>query len=219
MSKTEVKNMQQDKDSNVVELASKELRQLKDEMNALAPVQLNKLELEASWDEIRTGMSLSEKSNPWTLVTNSTWLSMAACAVLVGSLFVGGERTIENMDSTLPALQTENVKSVSDAMSQNTLDVQVLKQFNQLIESRLLALPEQPRLVRANTIDTITRLEDQIALLDFRIDMQEHEPLSEAEYRELWEQRAKSMNGLYQVKAAQVQRAPQPVFERVAYYE
>jgi len=211
-------------ENNIVELASKELRQFKDALQALPEMSLNKLELDASWDEIRAGIVKSKTVNR-TKSPRWAWMSLAASTTLMAVLLLNNNQQ-EMIDDLIA--ETDISFNVTKPININELvaereiinDILALKQFNQVIENRLAALPEKPGLVRANTMDTITRLEDQIAFLDYRLDMQEHEPLNEDEYRDLWQQRAKSMNGLYQVRVAQVQGLQQqPRFEHVAYYD
>lgn len=215
-------NLKEEKlDNKVVELATRELRQFKDELQVLPAICLNKLELDASWDEVQASMdqSSSNKAPTWA------WMSFAACSALVG-VFAFMMSSSSSHEQTQDLAPLEAAITPDPVNIKSELDLRSLKEFNRIVDNRLQALPDSPRLVRANTMDTIARLEDQIALLDYRLNLQEQQPLSEEEYHALWQQRAKSVNGLYQVKAAQVQRSqqaslyqPQTTFQRVAYYE
>jgi len=129
-------------------LNSKELRQFKDELQNLPEVTLNKLELDATWDEIRTGVaesksSISYKSSAWA------WMSVAACMALLTVLFLNSHQAVMK-DSLLADTEApvSNTRLATGQAVETGLisDILALKQFNRTIENRLDALPEQPRL-------------------------------------------------------------------------
>lgn len=74
------------------------------------------------------------------------------------------------------------------------------------LESDLLAMPAQPRLVRAGTAATVSAIELRIAEIDYRL----NHPgirLSPVQKQAYWRERVRLMNSLVQLRYAQVQRA------------
>jgi len=161
--------------NNVVELVAKELHEFNTAIKTLPEVHLSTIELDHSWEQIRERVNVSA----WR--RSVLWYSAAAC-VAIALVFFAGRFQPQTTDPFV--IQVEN--SITNKQAPAPISLETLKQYNQLMEARIQSLPDQPSLVRANTIDTITRLEDQIALLDYRLASLEQQSISQTEYRTLY---------------------------------
>lgn len=73
------------------------------------------------------------------------------------------------------------------------------------IERNLRALPAQPSLVRASTVATIAELQDQIAAIDYLLNLPDLQ-LSPEQEEIYWRERVRLMNSLLRLRTAQSQR-------------
>ncbi len=83
--------------------------------------------------------------------------------------------------------------------------LQALMVQSQQLESDLRALPEEPSVMRASTVATLSDIEDAIAAIDFQLN--ESGVQMTPEERELfWRERVRLMKSLVQLRYAQAQR-------------
>ena len=74
------------------------------------------------------------------------------------------------------------------------------------LENNLRSLPDEPRVMRAGTVATISDLEQRIAAIDYQLNDPEVQMTTED--RELfWRERVRLMKLLLQLRYAQAQRA------------
>lgn len=73
------------------------------------------------------------------------------------------------------------------------------------LEAVLDSLPKRPRVMRAGTTDLITGLQDGVAVVDYQLNTGIGE-FTEAQFRQLWQQRVDLMNSLVYVRAAEAQK-------------
>jgi len=84
--------------------------------------------------------------------------------------------------------------------------LQTLMVQSRQLESDLRSLPDEPRVMRASTMATISDLEDRIAAIDYQLNNPDVKMTSDD--RELfWRERVRLMNSLLQLRYAQAQRA------------
>ena len=84
--------------------------------------------------------------------------------------------------------------------------LQALMVESQQLESDLRSMPEEPRVMRAGTVATISEVEDRIAAIDYQL----NDPAVQmtADEKELfWRERVRLMKSLVQLRYAQTQRA------------
>ena len=77
---------------------------------------------------------------------------------------------------------------------------------SRLLEAALEHMRFEPQVVNAGTATTIATLEDRIALVDYRMNLDVEDPLSPEQSRRLWQQRVDLMDSLVNVRYAQLQR-------------
>lgn len=177
------------------------LKILSNLLNATEIEELSELELSASWDTISTSIETAHKKNqkrPLLLA----FVASAVFAIVIGVYSFQSQTPIEQ-EAVFTPLNTDATKAVVTVKQATELDQ--LLAYSRFIENRLQTMP-QPRVVRANTAGTISNLQDHISMLDTRLSMQHQSPLTEQEQTALWQQRVNSMNNLYRVRFAQLQR-------------
>ena len=94
----------------------------------------------------------------------------------------------------------DEVSANNGAATLNTLMVRSAQ-----LERNLRALPEQPRLVRAGTVATISELEDRVAEIDFWLNNPDAD-LSRQDAEVYWRERVRLMDSLLRLRTAQAQR-------------
>ena len=120
-----------------------------------------------------------------------------AAAVLLAVMMPG-------LMSTQPEGITVPRNLPSNTTSLTTL--QTLMVQSRQLESDLRSLPDEPRVMRASTVATISYLEDRIAAIDYQLNDPDVKMTSDD--RELfWRERVRLMNSLLQLRYAQAQRA------------
>jgi len=104
---------------------------------------------------------------------------------------------------------TEDFPVVPSNLPSNTVELSTLQTLmvqSRQLESDLRSLPDEPRVMRASTVATISDLEDRIAAIDYQLD--DPDVNMTPEDRELfWRERVRLMNSLLQLRYAQAQRA------------
>jgi hypothetical protein len=112
------------------------------------------------------------------------------------------------MMPTLMAPQPEGITVPQNLPSNTTTltTLQTLMVQSRQLESDLRSLPDEPRVMRASTVATISDLEDRIAAIDYQLN--DPDVKMTRDDRELfWRERVRLMNSLLQLRYAQAQRA------------
>jgi len=156
----------------------------------------------AVWHRIREQAEAEGLVQRPRMQRRSTWFTgagLAAAAVLAAIIVPGlinppGEQfpVVPNNTSEAPVAQLTALR---------TLMVE-----SRRLESDLRALPDEPRVMRAGTVATISDLEDRIAAIDYQLN--DPEVRMTPEDKELfWRERVRLMKLLLQLRYAQAQRA------------
>ena len=98
---------------------------------------------------------------------------------------------------------------VPQNMPTNTMEVSTLQTLmvqSRRLESDLRSLPDEPRVMRASTVATISDLEDRIAAIDYQLNDPDVKMTSD-DRTLFWRERVRLMNSLLQLRYAQAQRA------------
>ena len=131
----------------------------------------------------------------------STWYAGAgiAAAALLAAVMLPG--LISPPDEQYVTPQNEPSNAVAQVSALQALMVE-----SRQLESNLRSLPDEPRVMRAGTVATISDLEDRIAAIDYQLN--DPEVQMSTEDRELfWRERVRLMKLLLQLRYAQAQRA------------
>ncbi len=156
----------------------------------------------AVWHRIREQAEAEGLVQKPRMQRRTTWFTgagLAAAAVLVAVIAPG----LINPPSDEFAVVPQNV---SEAPVAQLTALQTLMVESRQLESDLRALPDEPRVVRAGTVATISDLEDRIAAIDYQLN--DPEVRMTPEDKELfWRERVRLMKLLLQLRYAQAQRA------------
>jgi len=189
------------------------LSEINSDLNSLAVSELSSEDLDKSWDAISMQLIAQKNSQK---PQNIYWMSAAACALIIG-VVIGFKAYNQPLDfpqdyqvaQSSPDSLIQDEKALDtqyQSLDSNTEnELAQLVAYSRLLESQLQAMP-QPRVIRANTAGTISQLQDQISVLDSRLNLDHQIPLTEQQRNALWQQRVNSMNNLYRVRSAQLQR-------------
>lgn len=190
------------------------------ELGRLRIVQLGLLSLpeipapEGGWQAVSRARAETRR-NVRPAFTGWFWAGSLAAALAVAVVLFGLLNQVPRgldsgsgpaMSGTTPVLasrsggETAASRVVPDDMAQ-------LMARSQHLEQVLRAMPDGPQVVSADTAGTISVLEDQVAMIDYRLGMGEQSELSPAQVQKLWKERVDVMNSLVQVRYAQAQRA------------
>ena len=154
------------------------------------------------WNRIREQAEAEGLVRKPRMQRRTTWFTgagLAAAAVLAGVMLPG----LINPPSEEFAVVPQNV---SEAPVAQLTALQTLMVESRQLESDLRALPDEPRVMRAGTVATISDLEDRIAAIDYQL----NDPAVRMtpEDKELfWRERVRLMKLLLQLRYAQAQRA------------
>ncbi len=154
------------------------------------------------WHRIREQAEAEGLVQKPRMQRRTTWFAgagLAAAAVLAGVMLPG----LINPPSEEFAVVPQNV---SEAPVAQLTVLQTLMVESRQLESDLRALPDEPRVMRAGTVATISDLEDRIAAIDYQL----NDPAVRMtpEDKELfWRERVRLMKLLLQLRYAQAQRA------------
>ncbi|MCH7822764.1 MAG: hypothetical protein IIA07_12165 [Proteobacteria bacterium] len=132
----------------------------------------------------------------------STWFGGIglAAAVVLGVIVVP-----IIMNTSEPEFPTELPLTASTNQVEVTA-LQALMVQSQQLESDLRALPEEPRVLRASMIATISDIEDRIAAIDYQLNDPSFEMKPE-EKEIFWRERVRLMKSLLRLRYAQAQRS------------
>ncbi|MBU2678125.1 MAG: hypothetical protein KJP16_13695 [Gammaproteobacteria bacterium] len=155
----------------------------------------------AVWSRVREQAEAEGLLTDSPLKKRATWYGgagLAAAALLAAVLLPG---RLNPPTETFPVVPT-NVPS--NAVGVSTL--QALMVQSRQLESDLRSLPDEPRVMRAGTVATISDLEDRIAAIDYQLnDPEVHMTPEDQEL--FWRERVRLMKSLLQLRYAQAQRA------------
>jgi len=132
----------------------------------------------------------------------STWyagIGVAAAALVAAVMLPGLLQAPTERFSPVPANTPTNIDV-------NLTALQTLMVESRQLETNLRALPDQPRVMRAGTMATISDLEDRIAAIDYQL----NDPglqMSDEDRELFWRERVRLMKSLLQLRYAQAQRA------------
>ena len=193
------------------------LKSMQREMQALPVKELDATDFASSWKVIEESLS-EEVTNK--KVIKPYWIAVAASVVSVAFLLmysntnqikspVQSAKSVIAPDNKLSPNNEGQVLDIAPVQTNRPTSLNSelidLHAYSRVLENRLQAMP-QPRVVRANTAETISQLQDQISILDNRLNLDYQNPLTELQRTALWQQRVNSMNNLYRVRTAQLQR-------------
>lgn len=137
------------------------------------------------------------------------WLPAAAVAA-VAILAVAVWQRFESSPAEQQAVATANDAVPQEQVAVSVAQLPQLVSRSRQLEQLLRELDNAtPRVMNADTADTIAGLEDGIAYIDYGLSQDDR--LSRAQSEQLWRQRVDLMNSLVQVRGAQLQQA---TFER-----
>ena len=156
----------------------------------------------AVWHRIREQAEAEGLIRNPRMRRRSTWYAgagIAAAAMLAAVMLPG-----------LINPPSDDFPVVPDAVPSNAATqvsvLQALMVESSQLESDLRSLPDEPRVMRAGTVATISDLEDRIAAIDYQLN--DPEVQMTPEDRELfWRERVRLMKSLLQLRYAQAQRA------------
>ena len=156
----------------------------------------------AVWNRIREQAQAEGLIRTTATQRPSTWLAgfAVAAAVVLAVTVVPKIVNAPDLDSQYtepPALANDNRVEVTA--------LQALMVQSQQLESDLRALPEEPKIMRASTVATLSDIEDAIAAIDYQLN--ESGVQMTPDERELfWRERVRLMKSLVQLRYAQAQR-------------
>jgi len=153
------------------------------------------------WRRIREQADAEGLLRQSRLGNRSLWLKGAgvAAAALIAAVMIPGLIGAPRTD--FPVVPQSAPSNTTELSALQTLMVQ-----SRQLENDLRALPEEPRVLRAGTVATISGLQDRIAAIDYQL----NDPGVQMtpEDRELfWRERVRLMKSLLQLRYAQAQRA------------
>ena len=156
----------------------------------------------AVWDRIREQAQAEGLIRTTVTERPSTWFAgfgIAAAVVLAV--------TVVPRMMNAPDLDTPYTEPPA-TLSNNAVEVTALQALmvqSQQLESDLRALPDQPKVMRASTVATLSDIENAIAAIDFQLN--ESGVQMTPEERELfWRERVRLMKSLVRLRYAQAQR-------------
>jgi hypothetical protein len=146
------------------------------------------------------------RTREWRIAAGA---GIAASAVLAAALLVraGGGGAPEPAATVVATPAPEAAAPVESAPAVAALDTQALVERSRRLEARLALLRPEPEVVNVGTAVTIATLQDQLALVDYRLSLGVEDPLAPEQSRRLWQQRVDLMDSLVSVRYAQLQRA------------
>ena len=156
----------------------------------------------AVWNRIREQAQAEGLIRTAVTQRPSTWLAgfAVAAAIVLAMTLVPRLMSTADIDAQYtepPALANDNRVEVTA--------LQALMVQSQQLESDLRALPEQPKIMRASTVATLSDIEDAIAAIDYQLN--ESGVQMTPDERELfWRERVRLMKSLVRLRYAQAQR-------------
>ncbi len=151
------------------------------------------------WHRIREQAEAEGLLRHSVMRKRSTWYAgagLAAAALLVVLMMPGTDQSTTGI--TVPQNLPTNTVELST--------LQTLMVESRQLENDLRSLPDEPRVMRAGTVATISEIEDRIAAIDYQLN--DPEVHMSPEDREIfWRERVRLMKSLLQLRYAQAHRA------------
>ncbi|MDH3491499.1 MAG: hypothetical protein OEM20_05775 [Gammaproteobacteria bacterium] len=155
----------------------------------------------AVWNRIREQAKAEGLLQKALVSRRTTWFAgagVAAAALLAALIFPG---LVNPPAETFPVVPSNLPTNTAELSTLQTLMVQ-----SRQLERDLRSLPDEPRVMRASTVATISDLEDRIAAIDYQLNNPDVQMTSDD--KELfWRERVRLINSLLQLRYAQAQRA------------
>jgi hypothetical protein len=155
------------------------------------------------WNRIREQAEAEGLIRSTAAQRPSTWFGgfAVAAAVVLAVLIVPKTTTITDLG---PTATEPPVTAQNDQLQVTAL--QALMVQSRQLESDLRALPDEPRVMRASTVATISDIENAIASIDFQLN-DSGVQMTPDERELFWRERVRLMKSLVQLRYAQAQRA------------
>ena len=157
----------------------------------------------AVWERIREQAEAEGLLQQKSGARRRTWSrgTGVAAAALIAAVMLPG--LLNQPTETFPVVPSE---LPSNTVATPLTTLQTLMVQSRQLETNLRALPDEPTVMRAGTMATISNLEDRIAAIDHQLN--DPDVQMSLEDRELfWRERVRLMNSLLQLRYAQAQRA------------
>ena len=154
------------------------------------------------WNRIREQAKAEGLIRTTVTQRPSTWLAgfAVAAAIVLAMTVVPRLMSTADLDTQYtepPALANDNRVEVTA--------LQALMVQSRQLESDLRALPEEPKIMRASTVATLSDIENAIAAIDYQLN--ESGVQMTPDERELfWRERVRLMKSLVRLRYAQAQR-------------
>lgn len=154
----------------------------------------------AVWHRIREQAAAEGLLQQPGLPSRRLWFGGAglAAAVLVAVMLPGLMRPPADPGIVVPQNLPTNTMEVST--------LQTLMVQSRQLERDLRSLPDEPRVMRASTVATISDLEDRIAAIDYHLNDPDVK-MTPDDRTLFWRERVRLMNSLLALRYAQAQRA------------
>lgn len=123
-----------------------------------------------------------------------------AAAIVLAAVLVP---VMMNSPSAPPAVTEPQNSQVTNSSQVDAL--QALMVESRQLESDLRSLPNEPRVMQAGTVTTISDIKDRVAAIDYQLNDPDVQMTSE-ETEIFWRERVRLMNLLVQLRYAQAQR-------------
>jgi len=124
-----------------------------------------------------------------------------AAAIVLAAVLVP---VMMNSPSAPPAVTEPQNSQVSNSSEVNAL--QALMVESRQLESDLRSLPNEPRVMQAGTVTTISDIKDRVAAIDYQLNDPDVQMTSE-ETEIFWRERVRLMKLLVRLRYAQAQRS------------
>jgi hypothetical protein len=175
------------------------LARLRDELRRLPAIEPDR----SLWEAVAVG-SLEERPVPRFSWASAAGIAASFVVALVVLARIGpGSEPAATPSTAASAPSREAVGEVVPSGSVAT--VADLQLRSRRLENLRRAMPERPRVVRASTASTIADLQDQIALVDLRLNAADELALTPAQREALWRERVNLMQTLVRLEYARLQ--------------
>ncbi len=176
------------------------LARVRDELRRLPAIEPDR----SLWEAVAVG-SLEGPSGP-----RFSWASAAGIAasfvvalVVLGRIGPGGDGpAVPSSTASAPPTAAPAAEVVPSGDAASVAELQLR---SRRLERLRRAMPERPRVVRASTAGTIADLQDQIALVDLRLNAAEELALTPTQREALWRERVNLMQSLVRLEYARLQ--------------
>lgn len=156
----------------------------------------------AVWNRIREQAKAEGLIRQELLRKPMNWYSGVglAAAIVLAAVLVP---VVMNNPSAPPAVTEPQNAQVTNSSEVNAL--QALMVESRQLESDLRSLPDEPRVMRAGTVTTISDIKDRVAAIDYQLNDPDIQMTSE-ETEIFWRERVRLMKLLVRLRYAQAQR-------------